>query len=114
MFVYQYTKTLFHHPGILLVGHDIVQRAPLLREKFSRMVQEEAKSSLRPLAARGWWLDPVMGTQKNKAGRPLSGSPNKTENLWVNHTKGLLSGSRTLQSKQQRLDAEWGIHEKSC
>ena len=57
MFVYQYTKTLFRNPGILLVGHDIVQRAPLLREKFSRMVQEEAKSSLRPLAARGRWLE---------------------------------------------------------
>ena len=52
-----YTQTLFHNPGILLVGHDIVQRAPLLREKFSRMVQEEAKSSRRPLAALGWWLE---------------------------------------------------------
>ena len=52
-----YTKTPFHDPGILLVGHDIVQSAPLFGEKFARMVQEETKSSLRPLAVLGWWLE---------------------------------------------------------
>ena len=107
-----YNKTPFHNPGILLVGHDIVQRAPLLREQFSRMVQEKAKSSLRPLGA-DWPVAGVMGTKKQRRQTTFRLTQQK-RNFWVNYTRGLLSGSRTLQSKQQRLDAEWGIHEKSC
>lgn len=55
-----------------------------------------------------WQVAGVMGTQKNRAGR------HPPKKILVNHTRGLISGSRTLQSKQQRPDAEWGIHEKSC
>jgi len=53
-----------------------------------------------------------MGTKKQADHFQVH--PRKNKNIRVNYTRGLLSGSRTLQSKQQRLDAEWGIHEKSC